>query len=134
MASVNLPMFQIPILVLSFALVTLKVSVPISQDVKNQSLYSKMCRMDFAGSATLAITIGCLLLGFSIKSSESLPWSHPLIYGLLISSAVFAVLFVVVEARWSPFPVMPLYLITQRTPLAISLANFFGSMAAFITV
>ncbi len=90
--------------------------------------------MDFAGSATLAITIGCLLLGFSIKSSESLLWSHPLIYGLFITSAVFAVLFMVVEARWAPYPVMPLYLITQRTPLAVCLANFFGSTAAFITV
>ncbi|KAI9466769.1 vacuolar amino acid permease [Lactarius psammicola] len=127
-------LFQIPILAFSFVLVTLKVSVPISEEVKNQSLYSKMRRMDFAGSATLAVTIGCLLLGFSIKSSESLPWSHPLIYGLFINSAVFAVLFVVVEARWAPYPVMPLHLITQRTPLAVCLANFFGSTAAFITI
>ena len=93
-----------------------------------------MRRMDFAGSATLTITIGCLLLGFSIKSSESLPWSHPIIYGLFITSVVFAVIFLVVEARWSPYPVMPLYLISRRTPLAVCLANFFGSMAAFITV
>lgn len=102
--------------------------------MKNLSLNSKIRRMDFAGSATLAVTIGCLLLGFSIKSSDSLPWSHPLIYGLFITSAVFAILFVAVEARWSPYPVMPLHLITQRTPLAVCLANFFGSMAAFITV
>lgn len=127
-------LFQIPILVFSFVLVTLKVSVPISQEVKNQSLYSKMRRMDFLGSATLAITIGCLLLGFSIKSSEFLPWSHPLIYGLFITSAVFAIIFGAVEARWSPYPVMPLYLVTQRTPLAVCLANLFGSMAAFITI
>ncbi|KAH9179954.1 MFS general substrate transporter [Lactarius sanguifluus] len=117
----------------SFVLVLLKVSVPISQEVKNQSLYSKMRRMDFAGSATLAITIGCLLLGFSIQSSESLPWSHPLIHGLFITSAVFAVLFAAVEAWWAPYPVMPFHLITQRTPLAVCMSNFFGSMAAFIT-
>lgn len=127
-------LFQIPILAFSFVLVLLKVSVPISEEVKNQSLYSKMCRMDFAGSATLAITIGCLLLGFSIQSSESLPWSHPLIYGLFITSAVFAVLFAAVEAWWAPYPVMPFHLITQRTPLAVCMSNFFGSMAAFITI
>ncbi|KAF8268308.1 major facilitator superfamily domain-containing protein [Lactarius quietus] len=85
-------LFQIPILAFSFIIVTLKVSIPISQ--------------------------------------ESLPWSHPLIYGLFITSAAFAVLFVAVEARWAPYPVMPLHLITQRTPLAVCLANFFGSMAA----
>ncbi|KAH9062096.1 MFS general substrate transporter [Lactarius vividus] len=125
---------KIPILAFSFVLVLLKVSVPISQEVKNQSLYSKMRRMDFTGSATLAITIGCLLLGFSIQSSESLPWSHPLIYGLFITSAVFAVLFAAVEAWWAPYPVMPFHLITQRTPLAVCMSNFFGSMAAFITI
>ncbi|KAH9077429.1 MFS general substrate transporter [Lactarius deliciosus] len=127
-------LFQIPILAFSFVLVLLKVSVPISQEVKSQSLYSKMRRMDFAGSATLAITIGCLLLGFSIQSSESLPWSHPLIYGLFMISAVFAVLFAAVEAWWAPYPVMPFHLITQRTPLAVCMSNFFGSMAAFITI
>ncbi|KAI0003006.1 vacuolar amino acid permease [Russula compacta] len=124
-------LFQIPLLAFSFTLIVWKVSVPLSQDVKNQSLYSKMRRMDFAGSATLAVTIGCLLLGFNFKSTESLPWSHPLVYGLFITSAGFGCLFVAVEAHWSPYPVMPLYLITQRTPLAISLSNFFGSMSAF---
>lgn len=90
--------------------------------------------MDFAGSATLAATIGCLLLGATFKSTESLPFSHPLVYGLFITSAAFGVLFVIVEACWSPYPVMPIYFITQRTPLAVSLANLFGSMSAFSMV
>ena len=111
-----------------------KVSIPLSQDVKSQSLYSKLRRMDFAGSVTLAATIGSLLLGATFKSTESLPWSHPLVYGLFITSVGFGVLFVAVEAYWSPYPVMPLYFITQRTPLAVSLSNFFGSMSAFSMV
>jgi len=124
-------LFQIPFLAFSFLVVIWKVTIPLSQDVKNQPLYAKMRRMDFAGSATLAATIGCLLLGCSLKSTESLPWSHPWVYGLFIASAGFGVLFVVVEARWAPYPVMPLYFITQRTPLAVSLSNLFGSMSAF---
>jgi hypothetical protein len=114
--------------------VALKVSIPLSSDLQNQSLYSKMRRVDFAGSATLAAAIGFLLLGFSLKSTESLPWSHPMVYGLFIASAIFGTLFVIVEAHWSPYPVMPLYLIKQRTPLAVSLSNLFGSMAAFSMV
>lgn len=90
--------------------------------------------MDFAGSATLAATIGCLLLGATFKSTESLPFSHPYVYGFFIASAAFGILFVIVEAYWSPYPVMPLYFITQRTPLAVSLANFFGTMSAFSMV
>jgi hypothetical protein len=90
--------------------------------------------MDFVGSATLAATIGCLLLACTFKSTEALPFSHPMVYGLFIASAASGVLFVIVEAYWSPYPVMPLYFITQRTPLAISLSNLFGSMAAFSMV
>jgi len=131
---VNQLIYQIPFLAFSFIVVAWKVSIPLSQDVKNQPLHLKLRRMDFAGSATLAATIGCLLLGATFKSTESLPFSHPLVYGLFITSAAFGVLFVIVEACWSPYPVMPIYFITQRTPLAVSLANFFGSMSAFSMV
>ncbi|KAH9999404.1 major facilitator superfamily domain-containing protein [Russula vinacea] len=124
-------LLQIPVLAFSFIVVAWKVTIPLSQDVKNQPLYSKMRRMDFAGCVTLAATIGSLLLGSTFKSTESLPWSHPLVCGLFITSVGFGVLFVVVEAYWSPYPVMPLYFITQRTPLAVSLSNLFGSMSAF---
>lgn len=115
-------------------MVAWKVTIPLSQDVKNQPLYLKIRRMDFAGSATLAATISCLLLACTFKSTESLPFSHPLVYGLFIASAAFGVLFVIVEAYWSPYPVMPLYFVTQRTPLAVSLSNLFGSMSAFSMV
>jgi hypothetical protein len=125
---------QIPVLAFSFVLVAWKVSIPLSQDVKNQPLYLKLRRMDFAGSATLAATIGCLLLSATFKSTEALPFSDPLVYGLFIASIAFGVLFVIVEAYWSPYPVMPLYFITQRTPLAVSLVNLFGSMSAFSMV
>ena len=90
--------------------------------------------MDFAGSATLAASIGSLLLGSTFKSTESLPWSHPLVCGLFVTSLGFGVLFFTVEAYWSPYPVMPLYFITQRTPLAVALSNLFGSMSAFSMV
>ncbi|KAH9963165.1 MFS general substrate transporter [Russula dissimulans] len=124
-------LFQIPVLAFSCILVAWKVTIPLSQDVKNQPLHLKMRRMDFAGSATLAATIGCLLLGATFKSTESLPWGNPLVCGLFVASAGFGVLFVAVEARWSPYPVMPLYFMTQRTPLAVSLSNLFGAMSAF---
>lgn len=118
-------------LVVSFILVATKVSIPLPDSVKEQNLFDRIRRMDFFGSVTLVGTVGSLLLGFSLKTTEDLSWSNPLIYGLFISSAVFGVLFVFVELRWAPYPVMPLHLITQRTPLAVSLTNFFGSVVAF---
>ncbi|TFY72498.1 hypothetical protein EVG20_g528 [Dentipellis fragilis] len=124
-------LFQIPILAFSVILVILKVSIEMPVELKEESLHSKLRRMDFLGSATLVGTVGCLLLGFDLKTTEDMPWSDPLIYGLFIASAVFAILFVLVEKHWAPFPVMPLRLITRRTPLSVSLACFFGSISAF---
>ncbi|KAJ3741342.1 major facilitator superfamily domain-containing protein [Lentinula detonsa] len=127
-------LFQAPILLFSFVLVSLKVNIQLPSDVQNQSLKDKLRRIDFLGSLTLVGTVGCLLLGFSLKTTEEMAWSHPLIWGLFISSAIFAALFVAVEKFVSPYPVMPLRLITQRTPLAVSMSNLLGSMAAFSTL
>lgn len=88
-------------------------------------MYDKVRRIDFLGSSTLVGTVGTLLLGFSLKSTEELPWSHPLIWGLFIASAVCCVGFVYVETYVSPYPVMPMRLITRRTPLFVSLSNLY---------
>ncbi|TFK56122.1 vacuolar amino acid permease [Heliocybe sulcata] len=122
---------QMPVLAFSVILVITKVKIKLPFEVQNQSTSAKLKRIDFFGSFTLVGTVGSLLLGFSLKSTEELPWSHPLIWGLFAASSVFGVAFVIVEHYWSPYPIMPLRLITQRTPLAVSLSNFFGSIGAF---
>ncbi|OJT13552.1 Multidrug resistance protein fnx1 [Trametes pubescens] len=124
-------LLQMPILVFSFCLVALKVSIRLPDEIQNQPVRAKLRRIDVLGSFTLVGTVGALLLGISLKSTEELPWAHPLIWGLLLASAVFGAAFIWVETCWSPFPVMPMRLIRQRTPLFVSLSNFFGSVAAF---
>ncbi|KLO12822.1 vacuolar amino acid permease [Schizopora paradoxa] len=115
---------SIPVLAFSAILVFTKVSIKLPSDVEKRSTYDKLRRIDFFGSTTLVITVGCALLGFSLKTSEELPWTHPLILGLFAISVAFGVAFVLVETYVAPFPVMPLHLITRRTPLFVSLANF----------
>ena len=112
----------------------IKVNIELPSDVQNQGLSDKIRRIDFLGSVTLVGTVGCLLLGFSLKTTEELPWSNPLIWGLFVASVISAVLFILVESRWAPYPVMPLRLICQRTPLAVSLGNLLCSISAFSTV
>ncbi|KAJ7638652.1 vacuolar amino acid permease [Roridomyces roridus] len=123
--------FQAPLLIFSATLVAWKVNIKLPSDVQDQPLHEKLRRIDVLGSVTLVGTVGCLLLGFSLKTTEEIPWSHPLIYSLFCASAVCGVLFVLVEKYWAPFPVMPLHLITRRTPFAVSVSNLFASMAAF---
>ena len=112
-------------------LVSTKVNIPLPEEVRSLPLRTKLGRIDFLGSLTLVLTVGCLLLGLSLKSTEELPWSHPLIWGLISASGLWAVIFVVVETKVAKYPVMPIRLIKQRTPLAVSLANFFASITAF---
>lgn len=125
---------QAPLLIFSFVVVALKVNIQLPTDVQQQSLSEKLRRIDGFGSLSLVGTVGCLLLGFSLKTAEELPWSNPLIYGLFIASLVSGVCFVLVEKYWAPYPVMPLRLMTQRTPLAVSISNLLISISAFSTV
>ena len=123
-----------PILLFSLILVTAKVNIKLPAEIENQPIRAKLQRIDGLGSLTLVLTVGCLLLGLSLKSTEELPWSHPIVWGLLVASVVWCVLFVIVESYVAPYPVMPMRLVKQRTPLAVSLSNFFGSVAAFSMV
>ena len=123
-----------PILVFSFVLVALKVSIRLPDEIESQPVRAKLRRIDVLGSFTLVGMVGCLLLGLSLKSTEELPWAHPLIWGLLLASVVFGGAFIWVETCYSPYPVMPMHLVKQRTPFFVSLSNFFGSVAAFSMV
>ena len=113
---------QIPVLAFSAVLVILKVNIELPTNVQEQSTYDKLKRIDFLGSTTLVGTVGCLLLGFSLKSTEELPWSHPVIWSLFIVSAICGASFIYVETHLAPYPVMPMRLITRRTPLFVSLS------------
>lgn len=112
-------------------LVSINVNIPLPEDVRSLTLGTKLQRIDFSGSLTLVLTVGCLLLGLSLKSTEELAWSHPLIWGLISASGIWAVIFVAVENKVAKYPVMPIRLIKQRTPLAVSLSNFFASIASY---
>jgi MFS family permease len=90
----------------------------------------KIKRIDYLGSMTLVVAVASLLLSVSLKTSARTPsgveyaWSDPLIWGLLIVSAVFTFLFLLVEARFALQPILPLSLMSRRTPLAVGLGLF----------
>ncbi|KAG8780807.1 hypothetical protein FRC12_022585 [Ceratobasidium sp. 428] len=123
---------QIPILVLSAVLVVVKLNVTLPQP--KQTARQKLARIDYAGSFTLVTSVGCLLLGLSLKTSEDLDWSSRLILGLFFVGAISGVAFIYVEAHLAVEPIMPLNLLTRRTPLAVALANLCGALDAISTI
>ncbi|CAE6411345.1 putative MFS-type transporter C3E7,06c [Rhizoctonia solani AG-1 IB] len=125
-------LIQIPILVLSAVVITFKVNIKLPET--KQTTRQKLARIDYAGSFTLVVCVGSLLLGLSLKTGEDLEWNSPTVVGLLCLSAVFAIAFVSVEAKWAPEPVMPMRLLTMRTPFFVALSNFCVSCYAFSTL
>ena len=112
-------------------LVSTKLDIPLVERILSLGLRAKLKQIDFLGSLTLVPTVGCLLLGLSLKTMEDFPWSHPLIWGLISSSGVWGAAFVIVELRISAYPVVPIRLMRQRTPLAIALTSLFISMGTY---
>lgn len=74
---------------------------------------NSLARIDFLGSLLLAILIFTLLLPIEIGGSK-IPWSHPLIFVLLGTSAALLVFFTLVESRWAREPIFPLELLGHR--------------------
>lgn len=91
-------------------------------------------RIDWGGSATLCLGLGGLILGLAARTNDLLPWANRAVWIPLVISAVGFLAFALVEAKFAAEPVLPLRLLTQRSPLAILLANFFTSAAAFTTL
>ncbi|KAG8862634.1 hypothetical protein FRB96_001193 [Tulasnella sp. 330] len=122
-------LIQAPILATSFLLVLFFVDIKLPAQA--QTTREKLARIDYLGSLTLVLGVGCSLLAVTLKGSEELPWNSPLILGLLFLGLTSCCAFVGVEGFVSKHPIMPLRLLKQRTPLAVALVNFCTSVVAF---
>ena len=56
---------------------------------------------------------------------NEIPWSHPFILTILPLSLIFFILFLVVEGRYATEPILPLKLLTSRTPLASAFVSHY---------
>jgi hypothetical protein len=64
--------------------------------------------------------VSTLILGLNLGGNE-LPWSHPFVLTVLPVSAACFIAFLFVEGKVAREPIMPLYLLSHRTPLAAAL-------------
>ncbi|KAF8313424.1 vacuolar amino acid permease [Clavulina sp. PMI_390] len=120
---------QMPVLAISIILVIIKANVP--YPMKPTTFRQKLARIDWLGSLTLVAFVGCFLVAITLRTAEEMPWSDPMVWGLLLISGVSGVAFVLVEAYISAEPILPLRLLKQRTPLSVALSNFAVSVVAF---
>ncbi|KIR81446.1 multidrug resistance protein fnx1 [Cryptococcus gattii EJB2] len=92
-------------------------------------------RIDFLGCFLLAGWVGAALIAVSLNINSTATnahnWSDPIMIALFITSAVFFVLFLLVELKWAAMPVMPFELLVSRTPVAVAINNFVLSVVNF---
>lgn len=124
--------FQVPFLLVGAVCIATFVNIPLP--ASDQSWQKKLGRIDYLGSLGLISSSSCLLLAMSFLSGSLLPFSHPLVWGFLLGFVVTAVLFVLVEGWVVGEPVMPLALLTRKSPALIGASYFLGSSAHFATI
>lgn len=116
---------QVPLLVVSCILVSVKVKIPVKETDK-----SRIKRVDFLGAITLVITLVLLLLGLNAGGNQ-VPWTHPLVLTTIPLSVVFLGIFIYVEDQVAPEPIIPVRLVLHRTVLSACLTNWFSTMSVF---
>lgn len=62
------------------------------------------------------------MLGLNFGGNE-LPWTHPLVITALAISAASLIIFIFIEKDYAKEPILPLYLLTSRTPLVANLVS-----------
>jgi hypothetical protein len=72
--------------------------------------------------------VSTLILGLNFGGNE-LPWSHPFVLTVLPLSGAAFIAFLIVEGKFAKEPIMPLYLLSHRTPLAAALVPLYNGVA-----
>jgi predicted MFS family arabinose efflux permease len=80
-------LFQSPFLIFGLLLLYLKIREPESVlAAANTGIFAKLKRIDYAGSATLVLTLLTFLLGMHFKSTLGYAWEDPRVWGLLTAA------------------------------------------------
>lgn len=135
---------QIPLLALCGVLIFWKVRYTVQSPnssgsntpIRTQTVREKLGRVDWLGPFTLAGFIGSALLAVTLVTSATDPeltyaWTDTLILVLFGASAVLFAAFLTVELEYAAEPVLPVELLTQRTPIAVAINNFTISVLSF---
>ncbi|KAL4993411.1 major facilitator superfamily domain-containing protein [Aspergillus recurvatus] len=121
-------LLQVPVSV--FALVIGRIVIPIPLKPTTGVGLSVWKQVDLAGALLLILGLSVQLVGLSLGGNE-LPWSNGWVVGSLIGSVVLLGGFLVVEAKTSAIPVIPLRMLKGLLPVSTQIANICVGMAAY---
>ncbi|KAI9486778.1 MAG: major facilitator superfamily domain-containing protein [Benjaminiella poitrasii] len=88
----------------------------------------RLKKIDYVGATTIVLSVVSFLIATSLGGNIK-PWSDPIVLLCFASSLALVILFCLIEAKYSPYPLMPWEIIASHTPLACSFTNFWCVMA-----
>ncbi|CCG83941.1 protein of unknown function [Taphrina deformans PYCC 5710] len=124
---------QIPLIFISLFMVITFINIQQPGSSNTDTPESRLKRIDFGGSICIVVAVCCLILGFNI-GGNMVPWLSVIPICLLSAFVILVITFVVIEAKFAREPIMPMRLMTARTPLLTALINFFSSASYFVLV
>ncbi|KAK3403385.1 major facilitator superfamily domain-containing protein [Sordaria brevicollis] len=125
-------LLQVPVSVFALAVGYVVIKNPVNgvmgQEERTWGLIWR--KVDFTGAFLLVTAISIQLVGLSLGGNE-LPWSSPWVIASLVGSTAMLALFLVVEAKTSAIPVIPLRLLKGSLPLLTQFANVCAGLSAY---
>lgn len=97
---------------------------------QGSSLRTLWAAVDISGSLLLVVAISVQLVGLSLGGNE-LPWSSPWVIGTLVGSVILIGIFILVEAKTTAIPIIPLHLLKGRLPISTQIANLCVGLSAY---
>ncbi|KAL1746467.1 major facilitator superfamily domain-containing protein [Schizophyllum fasciatum] len=113
---------QLPLFALAFTLITCHLTYSVSEEREEKR--SVLSRVDWWGCLTLMLAVGSCLIFLGSKYNSSLPWADPHVVIPLYLAVAFFALFLLVELRVAPEPVLAPVLLRQAVPVLTGLSNF----------
>ncbi|KAI1499953.1 major facilitator superfamily domain-containing protein [Biscogniauxia marginata] len=123
-------LLQVPISIVALFLGWVVIKNPRSDLIESRGLKAIWQKVDFSGALLLVVAISVQLIGLSLGGNE-LPWDSPWVIGSLVGSLILLSLFLLVEAKTTSIPVIPLRMLRGKLPVAIQLANVCAGLSAY---
>ncbi|KAL4787325.1 major facilitator superfamily domain-containing protein [Aspergillus varians] len=121
-------LLQVPVSI--FALIVGRVVIPKPQKPPAAVGLSVWKQVDLTGALLLILGLSVQLVGLSLGGNE-LPWTNVWVVSSLVGSVVLLGAFVLVEAKTSAIPVIPLRMLHGLLPISTQIANVCVGMAAY---
>lgn len=121
-------LLQVPVSI--FALIVGRIVIPKREKSPTAVGLSVWKQVDLTGALLLILGLSVQLVGLSLGGNE-LPWSNVWVISSLVGSVVLLGGFLLVEAKTTAIPVIPLRMLHGILPVSTQIANVCVGMSAY---